>query len=138
MEKKTLKFISTKMKDLDICMLNTTGARGVISTRPMSNNRDVKYNGESFFFTDADTQKVKDISRNSSVSLSFMGKKGLIIIVKGKARIIKSKSMMEKHWVPSLESWFSDGLETPGLTMVAVKAETIHYWANNKEGEIRV
>lgn len=136
MEKKTLSFISTKMKDLDICMLSTTGGRGVISTRPMSNNRDVKYNGESFFFSDAKTQKVRDISKNGSVSLSYMGKKGLFIIVKGKARIVKNKEQMEEHWVPSLEQWFKDGIDTKGLVLIAVKAKGIHYWNNYKEGEI--
>ena len=136
MEKKKIGFISNKMKELDICMLSTTAGRGIVSTRPMSNNRDVKYNGESFFFTDEKTQKVRDISKNSSVTLSFIGKKGLYIIVKGKARIIKSKDKMEEHWVPSLEQWFRDGLDTKGLVMLAVKAQNIHYWNNYKEGEI--
>ena len=136
MEKKKIGFISNKMKELDICMLSTTAGRGIVSTRPMSNNRQVKYNGESFFFTDKNTQKVRDVSRNSSVSLSFTGKKGLYIIVKGKARIIKSKELMEEHWVPSLEQWFKDGIDTKGLVMLAVKAQSIHYWNNYKEGEI--
>jgi general stress protein 26 len=136
MEKKKIGFISNKMKELDICMLSTTGGRGVVSTRPMSNNRQVKYNGESFFFTDKNTQKVRDVTKNSSVSLSFTGKKGLYIIVKGKARIIKSKELMEEHWVPSLEQWFKDGIDTKGLVMLAVKAQSIHYWVNYKEGEI--
>ena len=136
MAKKTLKFISSKMKDLDICMMSTTGARGTVNTRPMSNNKDVKYNGESFFFSDLKTRKVKDIERNASVTLSFMGKKGLNIIVTGKARIIKSKEMMEEHWVPSLKNWFKKGLESKGLVMLAVKAEKIHYWVSYNEGEI--
>lgn len=138
MEKKNLGFISNKMKDLDICMLSTTGGRGIVSTRPMSNNRDVKYNGESFFFSDEKTQKIRDISKNSSVSLSFTGKKGLFIIVKGKARIIKSKDRMKEHWVPSLEQWFNKGIDTKGLVLVAVKAQNIHYWNNYKEGEINL
>ena len=138
MEKKKIGFISNKMKELDICMLSTTGGRGVVSTRPMSNNRQVKYNGESFFFTDKNTQKVRDVTKNSSVNLSFTGKKGLYIIVKGKARIIKSKELMEEHWVPSLEQWFKDGIDTKGLVMLAVKAQSIHYWVNYKEGEIGV
>ena len=80
MEKKKIGFISNKMKELDICMLSTTGGRGSVSTRPMSNNRDVKYNGESFFFTNDKTQKVRDIEKNSSVSLSFMVKKGYTLL----------------------------------------------------------
>jgi general stress protein 26 len=135
MANKTIRFISTKMKDLDICMMSTLG-RGTINTRPMSNNKDVKYNGESFFFSHIDTKKAKNIQRNPSVTLSFTGSNGLFIIVNGKARIIKTKSILDEHWVKSLETWFNKGSNTPGIILIAVKAEKIMYWNNYKEGTI--
>ena len=138
MANKTLRFISSKMKELDICMMSTVGSRGAIHTRPMSNNKDVKYNGESFFFSDMDSRKAKDIQRNAAVTLSFEGKKGLFIIVAGKARIIKTKTILEEHWVPSLQMWFKKGFDTPGLILIAVKAEQIHYWDHYKEGDIDI
>jgi len=136
MANKKTSFISTKMKTIDICMMSTAGARGSINSRPMSNNRDVTYKGESFFFSHKDTRKVKDIERSSSVTLSYEGEKGLYIIVTGKARIIRSKAAFEEHWVPDLEQWFSKGVDTPGLVLIAVKAQKIHYWNNYKEGDI--
>ena len=45
---------------------------------------------------------------------------------------------MEGHWVPDLEQWFKDGIETKGLVLLAVKAQSIHYWNNYKEGEINL
>ena len=139
MAKKTIQFIATKMKDLDICMMSTSGARGAVNTRPMSNNRDVKnYDGTSYFFSDMKTQKIKDLTRTPAVTLSFIGKKGIIIIVTGKGKIIKDKATMQEHWVKSLDMWFEDGIDTKGLCMIAVKASNIHYWENADEGDITV
>lgn len=138
MANKTLRFISNKMKNLDICMMSTMNSNKELHTRPMSNNKDVKYNGESFFFTMEDTRKVSDIKKHANVTLSFIGEEGLYIIVSGKARIIKSLPMLEEHWVPSLEQWFKDGIDTKGLTLLAVKAEAIKYWDHYKEGEIDI
>src|SRR4051812_2689348 len=105
MAEKTLRYISTKMKDLDLCMMNTIGARGAINSRPMSNNRDVRYDGNSYFFSNMDTHKVKDLQNNPTVSLTFNGKKGLFIQVSGKAKLVKSRAVMEEHWVDSLDQW---------------------------------
>jgi general stress protein 26 len=133
-----LAVIAKTMKDLDICMMSTNGPRGVVNTRPMSNNRDVKYNGESFFFSYTNSRKIKDIKRTESVSLSFTGKSGTYLIVNGKARLIKDKSIWEQHWDNSLNQWFKKGMDTPGIVLIAVKASNIKYWMNYKEGEIKL
>lgn len=130
--------IAKKMKELDICMMSTNGPRGAVYTRPMSNNRDVTYKGESFFFSLTKTRKVKDIGRSPSVSLSFTGNSGTYIIVSGKARLIKDKAMWEDHWDDSLNQWFTKGINTPGLVLIAVKATGIKYWDKYKEGSIEL
>lgn len=138
MSSRKLSLVAQKMKDLDICMMNTNGPRGAINSRPMSNNRDVTYAGESFFFSSMDTRKVKDIKRSASVSLSFSGTGGSYIIVSGKARLIKDKNIWEEHWDESLNQWFKKGINTPGLVLIAVKATHIKYWDKYKEGEINL
>ena len=47
MADKTLKDIATKMAKLDIALLTTHTSRGQLSSRPMSNNGDVEYDGNS-------------------------------------------------------------------------------------------
>ena len=133
-----LAVIAKTMKDLDICMMSTNGPRGVVNTRPMSNNRDVKYNGESFFFSYTNTRKINDIRRTASVSLSFTGKSGTYFIVNGKARLIKDKSIWEQHWDDSLNQWFKKGINTSGIVLIAVMASHIKYWMNYKEGDIKL
>ena len=128
MSKRKLNLVAKKMKDLDICMMSTNGPRGIVNTRPMSNNRDVTYNGTSFFFSSMDTRKVNDIKRSASVSLSFIGSNGTYIIVTGKATLIKDKTIFEKHWDDSLNQWFKKGIDSPRLVLIAVKATHIKYW----------
>ena len=137
MAQKTLKYISTKMKNIDLCMMTTKSTRGAIASRPMSNNGDVKYDGNSYFFSFEKSQKVKDIMADSSVNLSFATKDKMFIDVVGKAKIIKSKSMMEEHWVDSLNEWFKQGVETPGVVMIMVKANKIKYWHKMDQGEVK-
>jgi general stress protein 26 len=50
MANKKLKELSRKMKKLDICLLTTQNGRGGLHSRPMSNNGDVAYDGNSYFF----------------------------------------------------------------------------------------
>ena len=138
MAKKSLKFISSKMRKLDLCMMNTRGSRGVFNCRPMSNNGDVEYDGNSYFFTFENSNKVKEIKKDANVSLNFTAKKDLFITVTGKARLIRSKPVMAEHWVPSLAQWFKKGVDTAGIVMVVVKANTIKYWQNMDQGVINV
>lgn len=141
---KTLDELSEKLRDIDFCMLSTCAPNGAIASRPMSNNRDVEYDGDSFFFTCDETGTVEDIDRDSRVGLSFQGKSGLFgarpffAAVEGNAELIRDKSRFEAHWTPALNTWFDEGVDTPGLVMLKVTAERIHYWEGMEAGEINV
>jgi general stress protein 26 len=141
---KTLVEISEKMRDIDFTMLSTRAADGAIGSRPMSNNRDVDYDGDSFYFTSDDTLMAQDISRDPQVGLSFQGKAGMLgmrpffVAIEGQAELIRDKSQFEAHWNTDLERWFKDGVDTPGLVLIKVHASRIHYWDGEDEGEIQV
>ena len=70
----TLKDISEKMRDIDFAVLSTRTASGAISARPMSNNRQVEFDGDNYFFTLQETGSVRDITGDPNVGLSFQGK----------------------------------------------------------------
>ena len=141
---KTLADISEKMRDIDFTMLSTRGADGAIASRPMSNNREVDYDGDSFYFTYADTQMVRDIERDAHVGLSFQGKAGLFgvrpffVAVEGQAQLIRDKAQFEAHWTSGLDRWFEQGVDTPGLTLIKVHADRVHYWDGEEEGEVKL
>jgi len=133
-----LQDVSKKMKELDICLLSSQTDEGEINARPMSNNGDVEYDGNSFFFSSEDSHVVKEIEENSHVSLSFNGKKDLYIAVIGEAELVRDRDEMKEHWNKDLEKWFEDGLDTPGIVMIHVAASRIRYWEGKDQGEIEV
>jgi len=140
----TLADLSEKMRDIDFCMLSTHAPNGAIASRPMSNNRDVEYDGDSFFFTCDASGTVPQIERDAQVGLGFQGKSGLFgarpffAAVEGRAELIRDKSQFQTHWTRSLDAWFKQGVDTPGLTMIKIHAERIHYWDGEEAGEIKL
>jgi general stress protein 26 len=136
MTDRSLEDIAEKMRGIDIAMLNTHTEGGGISGRPMSNNGDVDYDGESFYFTNEETRLVEEIEDDPAVSLDFTGKKDFYLAVSGTAELIRDKDAFEAHWTPDLDKWFENGVDTPGLVMIKVHAERISYWDGKDQGEV--
>ncbi|RYU81889.1 pyridoxamine 5'-phosphate oxidase family protein [Hymenobacter persicinus] len=138
MPTKTLADIAAKLAKLDIAMLTTQTSRGQFSSRPMSNNGDVTYDGNSYFFTYDGSRTVHDIEQNPHVGLTFEGPKRLYVSVAGTATLIRHKPTLQKHWVPDVERWYKDGIDTPGIVLVRVQARYIKYWQDEDEGELHL
>ena len=144
---KTLADISEAMKDIDFCMLVSRAEDGAIGGRPMSNNRKVEFEGTSRFFTYDDTRMARDIARDPAVGLTYQGKAGLLgvvgkpglfVHVEGEARLVRDKARFAEYWDKSLDRWFEQGVDTPGLALIEVEARRIHYWDGEDEGEVRL
>ncbi|MGR9271535.1 pyridoxamine 5'-phosphate oxidase family protein (plasmid) [Rhizobium leguminosarum] len=138
----TLEDLSSQLKKIDFCMLSTNAGSGRISARPMSNNGDVEYDGDSWFFSYEDSRKITEIEGVDSVSLTFtappslLGKPGIFIAVEGVASLVRDKAALEEHWIPDLERWFPDGVDTPGIVLIKVSASSIRYWDGEENGEV--
>lgn len=139
---KTLADLAEIMRDIDFTMLSTHTEGGAIAGRPMSNNREVDYDGDSWFFACDDTRLFNDIRANPNVSLGYHGKGGLLgmkpvfVHIEGRAELIKGKTQFEEHWVKSLDMWFKQGVDTPGLTLIKVHGVRAHYWDGEDQGDI--
>lgn len=142
MPEMTLEQISEKMRDIDFTMLSTRTEGDAIAGRPMSNNREVDFDGDSYFFTCDDTRTVADIGRDPRVGLGFQSKSGMLglkpffLTVEGRASLIRDKAAFADHWTKDLGMWFKDGIETPGLVLIKVEAQRLHYWDGGEEGEL--
>lgn len=134
----TLTGIARHLRQLDICMMVTQSPRGVLNSRPMSNNGDVSYKGDSYFFTYEGSQKIKDITANPQVSLNFEGGNEMYISITGKAKLLRNRAQLENHWMDSLKQWFKQGLDTPGIVLIHVKGGKVKYWQKNKQGELKI
>lgn len=140
----TLGDLSKKMAKLDFAMLNTTSSDGGLTSRPMSNNGDVDYDGDSYFFAYEHSRKIAEIRADSEVSLTYTGALGMLggspifVGVQGTASLIEDKGAFADHWTKDLDRYFPDGIDTPGIVMIKVHAKSIRYWDGNDEGQILV
>lgn len=138
----TLEDLSSHLKKIDFCMFSTNAGSGRISSRPMSNNGDVEYDGDSWFFSYEDSRKIAEIEGMEKVSLTFtappslFGKPGIFVAINGVAALVRDKAAFEKHWVADLKRWFPNGTDTPGIVLIKVSAVSIHYWDGEENGEI--
>jgi len=131
------------MREIDFVMLQTRTEGGEIAGRPMSNNGDVEYDGDSWFFLMEESRTFAYVRREPKVALSMQGNKSLLgkppifIAIEGEAQIIKDNAAFAAHWTHDLDRWAKQGVDTPGLAMIKVHASRIHYWDGENEGELR-
>ncbi|WP_239805133.1 pyridoxamine 5'-phosphate oxidase family protein [Croceicoccus hydrothermalis] len=141
---KHLDHIAKAMKDIDFVMLNTHTTGGRIGARPMSNNRQVDYDGDSYYFTWDTSRMVEDIEADPKVGLSLQGAgspdgaPGIFIAIEGEAKIVRDKGAFAEHWVDELDRWFEDGIDTGGMVMLHVAASRAAYWDGEDEGDFEI
>ena len=137
MKQVSLKKLAEKMKALDFCMMVTQDGRNVYHARPMSNNRQVEYDGNSYFFSMMDTNKVRHIEKDAKVTLIYQTDDMLFMECYGHATILTQRSRFEEHWTAGLERWFKDGIDTEGLCLIRVEARRVQFWHKEEEGEYK-
>ena len=138
----TMSELSKKMRDIDFAMLFTKSEGGEVAGRPMSNNGEVEYQGDSFFFAYDSTRSAQDIGRDPKVGLSYqgtgslLGKPPIFIAIEGDASLIRDRQAFASRWSEDLDRWFPEGTDTQGLVMIKISATRIHYWDGADEGEL--
>ncbi|OJU11297.1 MAG: pyridoxamine 5'-phosphate oxidase [Caulobacterales bacterium 68-7] len=142
MTDKTLADIAESLKDIDFVMLNTHTDGGGIAGRPMSNNRDVEYDGDSWFFVAKESRTFADVSDDPKVTIAAQTAKGLLgkppvfFSIAGEVEIIEDRAQYAEHWQKEMERWWPEGPSSPGIALLKVHASRVHYWDGEDQGEI--
>ncbi len=117
------------VKAVDICMLTTVDERGDLHSRPMSNNRDVEFDGDLWFFTYGSSLKADEVGRVPKVNASFADVDAqLYASLTGHAEVVRDRAKIEELWKPQLRAWFPDGVDTPDIALLKVTVERAEYW----------
>ena len=137
-----LQAVARMLATLDICMLTSRAEDGRLHGRPMSNNGKVEYDGDSWFFVNQESRTFSDVRSGPKVTISAQGSKGLLgkppmfMSIEGQAEIITDQGVLADHWTKDLDRWWPEGPNTPGIALLKVHAERIHYWDGEDEGEV--
>ena len=123
------------LKKLDICMLTTRATDGALHGRPMSNNGEVEYDGDSWFFAFSDSRKVREIDADPRTELAFIDTpNGTWVNVEGRASVIRDDpERKRKLWQDDLRRWFADGPDDPNVVLIKVSARHIDAWSGEDE-----
>jgi general stress protein 26 len=130
--------IAKLLARLDICMLTSRAADGTLHGRPMSNNGEVEYDGDSWFFAAADSRKVREIEADPQVELAFIDSRDATWVnVEGLATVVRDDVAAKRRlWLDDLERWFTDGPDDPSVVLIKVHARHIDAWS--KAGEVTI
>ncbi len=120
--------VTDLIKSSKIGMLTTMAPDGTHQSRPMA-LQEVEFDGDLWFFTFDSSTKVDHINHNPQVNVSLTDSgRNTWVSLAGSAEVIQDKAMAEKLWSPLLKAWFTDGLDTEGLTLIKVHVATAEYW----------
>ncbi len=125
--------IAGLIADIDICMLVTRSDDG-LRGRPMSNNRNVEYDGDSWFFASRDGQHVADIEADPAVALAYMHtERGIWISIEGEATVSEDGERKRALWQDELAAWFPGGPDDNGVVLIKVRADRARLWNDGDE-----
>jgi general stress protein 26 len=116
------------VKDARIGMLTTMTTDGRHVSRPMA-LQDVEFDGDLWFFAYADSDLARQIAVHPQVNVAFSdAKQHSWTSMSGAAQVVHDDAKARELWSPLYKAWFPDGLETPGLALIKVHAESAEYW----------
>jgi general stress protein 26 len=133
--------LATMMRGIDLCMMTTQAKDRTLHTFPMSNNGEVDFGGDAWFFTARDSRKVKELTKDPRVSLSYVGgtkREPVWIAVSGTAAIVDDAEQKSELWQKELERWFESGPEDPEVVLIHVSAQRATWWSGEEQGEVEL
>ena len=116
------------IREIKFAMMVTQDAQGNLFARPMvAQERD--QNDQLWFFTAADSPKVREIQVNSKVLLSYATSDGGdFVSISGEASIVKDRGKIDELWSDGLKAWFPKGKEDPNICLIEVNPVSAEYW----------
>lgn len=131
--------VAKLMRDLDFCMFITHTARGGFHARPMSNNGEVEFDGDVWFFSAADSRKVREIEADPTVHLAYVDPENWrFVSMIGRARIVRDARKKKELWMEELEQWFDEGPESDAIVLIRVRPAAVSFWTKREAGELRI
>lgn len=115
------------INDVRIGMV-ATQSQGRLVSRPLT-VIDVKEDGDLWFFSTAQSDIVREFESQSLVNVSFSGNKEWVS-VSGRASVVRDVAKKKELWNPMVETFATEGPESPETVLLRVDSEAAEYWKN--------
>jgi general stress protein 26 len=123
-----LRKLNELIKNARICMFTTMTPEGRHVARPMG-LQEVEFDGDLWFLTEQSSPKVAEFQQHPQVNISISDQKhNAWVSVSGTAELLHDRAKIEELWSPFYKAYFPQGLDTPGLALIKVHADTAEYW----------
>ena len=101
------------------------------STATIMTAQQVDSEGNIWFFSGLDSDRNRDIKKDSKVQLYFSDiSNHTYLVANGEATSSTDKEKMKELWNPLLKIWFKDGVEDPNISLLKVSTNNAYYWDN--------
>ena len=128
MEDEKIEKLRERIQDIKVAMLTTVDEDGKLHSRPMATEQ-VASDGTLWFFTRADSPKIKELAHDERVNVSYSDPDDdTYVSIAGRARVVRDRERAAELWSPLYKAWFPQGLDDPELALVNVRIEQAQYW----------
>lgn len=128
--------IAELISAIDICMFTTTAENGELMSRPMSNNREVEWDGDSYFFAPTEGRLVSQLKADPTAATTYRAQEGwTFVALAGKGSVDDDPELKKRYWLDELEQWFPNGPDDPGVSLVRFEATSARWWTEDGDGE---
>jgi general stress protein 26 len=134
--RKAIPQIAALINKIDICLFATRGDDGQLHARPMSNNGQVEWDGQSWFFAPTDGRLVAELRADPAAVAAYRAEKGFAFVsVSGRATIEMDQELKQRYWLDDLERWFPNGPSDPNVALIRLDAEGAQWWTEDGDGK---
>ena len=116
------------LKKFRFAMVTTRAEDGALHAHPLT-VQERESDGDLWFIVGTHASAVEHVRRDPKVGLSFSSDSTWLSLA-GHAEIVDDLAKLNVLWSTSVEAWFPDGPESPGVTMLKVSALTGEYWGS--------
>lgn len=112
------------VEDLETAIVTTADAQGTFVGRPLV-TRLMDDAGDLWFFT----VEAEALGGDRAVTLSYLDAKARrYVSISGSAAVVDDPARAHELYVDDLDTWFENGLATPGISLLRVTPRRCEFW----------
>lgn len=126
------------IEGITFAMLTTVEPDGTLRSRPMT-VQETEFDGDLWFFTEADAPKVGDIEHERQVNVALAAPdEQRYVSLSGTARLVRDVQKQRELWSAPNKIWFPNGPDAPNLALLKVSVVRAEYWeaGSNRIGRL--